>query len=45
MFIIFSYNNILGLLWQEYASWLDETIDIPFDEDLFLKELNKRRKL
>jgi len=27
------------------SSWLDKTIDIPFDEDLFLKELNKRRKL
>ncbi|MDR3019955.1 MAG: Gfo/Idh/MocA family oxidoreductase [Treponema sp.] len=26
------------------SSWLDKTIDIPFDEDLFLEELNKRRK-
>jgi len=26
------------------SSWLDKTIDIPFDEDLFLNELNKRRK-
>jgi len=26
------------------SSWLDKTIEIPFDEDLFLKELNKRRK-
>jgi len=25
------------------SSWLDKTIDIPFDEDLFLSELNKRR--
>jgi predicted dehydrogenase len=27
------------------SSWLDKTIDIPFDEDLFLRELNKRRKI
>jgi predicted dehydrogenase len=27
------------------SSWLDKTVDIPFDEDLFLAELNKRRKL
>jgi predicted dehydrogenase len=26
------------------SSWLDKTIEIPFDEDLFLTELNKRRK-
>jgi len=26
------------------SSWLNKTIDIPFDEDLFLSELNKRRK-
>lgn len=25
------------------SSWLDKTIQIPFDEDLFLAELNKRR--
>ena len=25
------------------SSWLDRTIEIPFDEDLFLSELNKRR--
>ena len=25
------------------SSWLDKTVDIPFDEDLFLEELNKRR--
>ena len=27
------------------SSWLDKTIEIPFDEDLFLAELNKRRAL
>ena len=25
------------------SSWLDKTVDIPFDEDLYLAELNKRR--
>lgn len=25
------------------SSWLNQTIEIPFDEDLFLKELNKKR--
>ena len=25
------------------SSWLDKTVEIPFDEDLFLSELNKRR--
>ena len=25
------------------SSWLDKTIELPIDEDLFLKELNKRR--
>ena len=25
------------------SSWLDKTVEIPFDEDLFLAELNKRR--
>lgn len=25
------------------SSWLDKTVEIPFDEDLFLQELNKRR--
>ena len=25
------------------SSWLDETVSIPFDEDLFLEELNKKR--
>ena len=27
------------------SSWLDKTIELPFDEDLFLEELNKRRKM
>jgi len=27
------------------SSWLDKMIEIPFDEDLFLSELNKRRKI
>lgn len=27
------------------SGWLGKTVDIPFDEDLFLKELNKRRAL
>lgn len=27
------------------SSWLDKTIEIPFDEDLFLEELNKRRAI
>ena len=27
------------------SSWLDKTVELPFDEDLFLDELNKRRKL
>jgi predicted dehydrogenase len=26
------------------SSWLDKTVELPFDEDLFLEELNKRRK-
>ena len=25
------------------SSWLDKTIEIPFDEELFLTELNKKR--
>lgn len=25
------------------SSWLDQTVSIPFDEELFLKELNKKR--
>ena len=25
------------------SSWLDRTVDLPFDEELFLQELNKRR--
>lgn len=27
------------------SSWLDKAVDIPFDEDLFLSELNKRRSV
>ena len=27
------------------SSWLDRTVDLPFDEELFLQELNKRRAL
>ena len=27
------------------SSWLETTVKLPFDEDLFLSELNKRRKL
>jgi hypothetical protein len=26
------------------SSWLDRTIELPFDEELFVSELNKRRK-
>lgn len=26
------------------SSWLDKTVELPFDEDLFLEELNKRRQ-
>ena len=25
------------------SSWLDKTVELPLDEDLFLEELNKRR--
>lgn len=25
------------------SSWLDKTVELPFDEDLFLTELNKKR--
>ena len=27
------------------SSWMDQTVTLPIDEDLFLEELNKRRKL
>ncbi|MBE5876716.1 MAG: Gfo/Idh/MocA family oxidoreductase [Lachnospiraceae bacterium] len=27
------------------SSWLEQTVEIPFDEDLFLQELNKKRAL
>ena len=26
------------------SAWLDKTVELPFDEELFLEELNKRRK-
>ena len=26
------------------SSWLDRTVELPIDEELFLEELNKRRK-
>jgi predicted dehydrogenase len=29
---------------MQLSGWLDKTVEIPFDEDLFLAELNKRRK-
>ena len=41
------YEGINSLLLSNamyLSSWLDTTIEIPFDEDLFLAELNKRRK-
>jgi len=40
------YEGINGLTLSNamhLSSWLDKTVDIPFDEDLFLAELNKRR--
>ena len=39
------YEGINGLMLSNalfLSSWLDRTIEIPFDEDLFLAELNKR---
>ena len=36
-------NSLLLSNAMYLSSWLDKTIDIPFDEDLFLAELNKRR--
>ena len=39
------YEGINGLMLSNalfLSSWLDKTIEIPFDEDLFLAELNKR---
>lgn len=41
-------EGINGLLLSNamfLSSWLEKEVSIPFDEDLFLKELNKRRKL
>jgi len=36
-------NGLLLSNAMHLSSWLDKTIEIPFDEDLFLCELNKRR--
>ena len=36
-------NGLLLSNAMHLSSWLDKTIEIPFDEDLFLAELNKRR--
>ena len=38
-------NGLLLSNAMHLSSWLDKTIDIPFDEDVFLSELNKRRHL
>ena len=41
------YEGINGLMLSNalyLSSWLDKTVTIPFDEDLFLSELDKRRK-
>ena len=41
-------EGINGLLLSNamfLSSWLGKEVSIPFDEDLFLEELNKRRKL
>ncbi|MDR2535658.1 MAG: Gfo/Idh/MocA family oxidoreductase [Treponema sp.] len=40
-------EGILGLMLSNgmhLSSWLDTTVAVPFDEDLFLRELNKRRE-
>ena len=40
------HEGINGLILSNamhLSSWLDKTVEIPFDEDLFLSELNKRR--
>ena len=40
------YEGINGLTLSNamhLSSWLDKQIELPFDEDLFLEELNKRR--
>ena len=45
-FVAEGFEGINGLTLSNamfLSSWLDKTVDIPFDEDLFLKELNKRR--
>lgn len=36
-------NGLLLSNAMHLSSWLDKTVEIPFDEDLFLAELNKRR--
>ena len=36
-------NGLLLSNAMHLSSWLDKTIEIPFDEDMFLAELNKRR--
>ena len=41
-------EGILGLTLSNamhLSSWLDKTIELPLDEDLFLAELNKRRAI
>ena len=38
-------NGLLLSNAMHLSSWLEKTVDIPFDEDLFLAELNKRRAL
>ena len=37
-------NGVILSNAMHLSSWLDKTIDIPFDEELFLAELTKRRK-
>jgi predicted dehydrogenase len=37
-------NSVIISNAMHLSSWLDKTIDIPFDEDLFLTELDKRRR-
>jgi len=36
-------NGLLLSNAMHLSSWLEKTVEIPFDEDLFLSELNKRR--
>jgi len=37
-------NSLLISNAMYLSSWLNKTVEIPFDEDLFLAELNKRRE-